>query len=420
VEKERLTNRQPPGQSLYYFSITMQLHKRLLLPQAYLTNFHNRVRNEDAMPLCSVVQQTSRAHKRAKIVNYTEVDIADPFDEADNDGFDVDMDGKGDYDGGDAGSEPGSPQAEGDENGTSNSGTGNAAVVNQDALPDLIDQPELLNIIKYPHIKETFMQSSVATPYRLNLSQPALTTTGSGSNAQYHNEEPIIIPIHFEIEDNGTIYSDFFTWNLNDVSLTPEEFASVYCADLNPTGHDDMSSFHQQVVSTIKDHIEEYEKVAAVKLPDFHAIINLTCNLNDKFYDDNFQWNLSDTTFTPEMFSEIVVSDLGLTRDFLPLLCYSLHDSVTKIKKEWLEGNLSLGDTTLLNDAAFGYLSGIRLDIDALGINWCPKVEILTPQEIQKREIEKERNLRRLKRESDRLTRRGRRRLDDLDTTLRI
>ncbi|SMN22626.1 similar to Saccharomyces cerevisiae YLR321C SFH1 Component of the RSC chromatin remodeling complex [Maudiozyma saulgeensis] len=399
----------------------MQLHKRLLLPQAYLSNFHNRVRNEEAIPLCSVVQQTSRAHKRAKIVNYTEVDIADPFDEAENDGFDVDMDGKGDYDTGDVGSQPGSPTTEGDENGGTNSTNGGTnATVHEETLPDLVDQPELLNIIKYPHIKETFMQSTVATPYRLNLPQSTVVAGTSGTNAQCHNEEPIIIPIHFEIEDNGTIYNDFFTWNLNDISLTPEEFASVYCADLNPTGHDDMSSLHQQVVSTIKEHIEEYEKVAAVKLPDFHAIINLTCNLNDKFYDDNFQWNLSDTMFTPEMFAEIVVADLGLTRDFLPLLCYSLYDSVTKIKKEWLDGNLSLGDTTLLNDAAFGYLSGIRLDIDGLGINWCPKVEILTPQEIQKREIEKERNLRRLKRESDRLTRRGRRRLDDLETTLRI
>ena len=37
-----------------------------------------------------------------------------------------------------------------------------------------------------------------------------------------------------------------------------------------------------------------------------------------------------------------------------------------------------------------------------------------------KREIEKERNLRRLKRETDRLSRRGRRRLDDLETTMRM
>lgn len=57
-------------------------------------------------------------------------------------------------------------------------------------------------------------------------------------------------------------------------------------------------------------------------------------------------------------------------------------------------------------------------------MNWAPiggpRVEILTKEEIQKREIEKERNLRRLKRETDRLSRRGRRRLDDLETTMRM
>ena len=401
----------------------MQSHKRLLLPQAYLTNFHNRVRNEESIPLCSVIQQTSRTHKRAKVVNYAEVEIADPFDEEDNDDFDMDNDKEGEYGSltKDANGNviSGSGLDETDEsNGTTNNnatGTGTGTNdVGQEVLPDLVEQPELLNIIKYPHIKETFMHSYIATPYRLNIPNVKTESTVSA--------EPIIIPIHFELEHNETTYSDFFTWNINDTTLTPEEFASVYCSDLNTTGHDDMSFLHQHVVSTIEEHIEEYEKVAAVKLPDFHAIINLTCNLNDKFYEDNFQWNLSDSSLTPEMFAEIVVSDLGLTRDFLPLLSYSLYDSVTKIKKEWLDGNISLGDsTTLMNDAAFGYLSGIRLDIDSLGVNWWPRVEILTPQEIQKREIEKERNLRRLKRESDRLTRRGgRRRLDDLETTMRI
>ena len=89
-----------------------------------------------------------------------------------------------------------------------------------------------------------------------------------------------------------------------------------------------------------------------------------------------------------------------------------------KIKKDWVDGHLIQDHVP--NDAAFGYLSGIRLDIDELGSNWCPRVEILTKEEIQKREIEKERNLRRLKRETDRLSRRGRRRLDDLETTMRM
>lgn len=420
----------------------MQSHQRLLLPQAYLTNFHNRVRNEEAIPIY-VAAQPTRAHKRARVVNYAEVDAADPFD-FDNDDDDEDMDegersgrsrrrggnggassGRDDsngmgFDSGNAesGAEGADEEHDGTTRGKSGSGSTSAPVaMGPESLPDLVEQPEMLGIVRYPRIKETFMQSTVAAPYRLAPLAPE----------EVHSvEEPIIVPVLLSLEHQGATISDFVTWNVNDPSLSIEDFATVYCRDLGfdaAAADSDSASaaaLHQQIVSTIREQLTEGAKVAAVKLPDVHAVVNLTCNLNDKFYEDNFQWNLSDNSLTPEQFAEVIVGDLGLTRDFLPLLAFSLHDSILKIKREWLEGNMALQETPIQNEAAFGYLSGIRLDVDELGINWCPRVEILTQQEIQKREIEKERNLRRLKRESDRLGRRGRRRMDDLESSLRI
>lgn len=428
---------------------TMQSHQRLLLPQAYLTNFHNRVRNEEAIPIY-VAAQPSRAHKRAKVVNYAEVDAADPFDfdnddESDDDSDDSDRAGRSrrrggaasgrddsngiDTDGGDGadGADGAAGEHDGAARGKSGHGSATAPIaMGPESLPDLVEQPEMLGIVRYPRIKETFMQSTVAAPYRL-APMDNTSSTASGNFPEPHTpDEPIIVPVLLSLEHQGATISDFLTWNVNDASLSIEDFATVYCRDLGfDAGAADSDSasaaaLHAQVVSAIREQLTEGAKVAAVKLPDVHAVVNLTCNLNDKFYEDNFQWNLSDSSLSPEMFAEVIVGDLGLTRDFLPLIAFSLHDSILKIKREWLEGNLALQETALQNEAAFGYLSGIRLDVDELGVNWCPRVEILTQQEIQKREIEKERNLRRLKRESDRLGRRGRRRMDDLESTLRI
>ena len=175
---------------------------------------------------------------------------------------------------------------------------------------------------------------------------------------------------------------------------------------------------HSQIVSSINEQLQEYETVAAVVVPDLQVIVNLTCSLDNRLYEDNFQWNLNDKSISPEKFAEIVVQDLGLPRDFMPAIAHAHHEYLLRVKKEWLEGHLN--QEHVPNGAAFGFLSGIRLDVDELGVSWCPKVEVLTQEEIQKREIEKERNLRRLKRESDRMHRRGRRRVDDLETTMRI
>ncbi|KAJ4168254.1 Chromatin structure remodeling complex protein sfh1 [Fusarium falciforme] len=55
-------------------------HQNQLIPQAYISNFYNRLTNEDdGIPIFTMAQQT-RQHKRAKVVNYAEYDN-DLFDE---------------------------------------------------------------------------------------------------------------------------------------------------------------------------------------------------------------------------------------------------------------------------------------------------------------------------------------------------
>lgn len=393
----------------------LQQHQQILLPQSYLTNFHNRIRNEDVAML--VTAQPTRGHKRAKVVNYAEFDndIFDDFsnlnngnNEAGENGGD-DEERSGSNNNGNTNSGNNDDNDDNDDNDNHGHGSGNSKSINNNKLPDIEEQDDQLSILKYPKIRETFLQSKIAVPYRLNL-------TMKEQIQDEKMEEPIIIPISLNVEHNGHTISDYFTWNINDHSITPDEFATIYLRDLDFTN---AQALHSQIVSSITEQIQEHETLAAMRVEnDLQVIINLTCNLENRFFEDNFQWNLNDSSLTPEAFAEIVTADLGLMRDFIPLIAHSLHESLLRVKKEWIEGHLN--QESVHNDAAFGYLAGIRLDIDELGANWCPRVEILTQEEIQRREIEKERNMRRLKRESDRLSRRGRRRLDDLETTMRI
>ncbi|AAS53375.1 AFR004Wp [Eremothecium gossypii ATCC 10895] len=380
-----------------------------LLPQAYLTNFHNRIRNED-VPLFITAAPT-RNHKRAKVVNYSEYDndlLLDDFIEQDQN----DDDEKVHSDNG---------KGEGEEVGHED------AVASNNNLPDLEQQDDPTGILRYPRIRETFLQSKIAVRYEQVLEagvggsgEAVGIAEDEGAGAYSSSSQPVVIPIRLNLEHNGHKIIDFFTWNLNDHSLTLEQFAQIYCQDLD-FAHN--LSLQNQIVAAINDQLQEYETLASVVVPDLHVIINLTCNLDSKLYEDNFEWNLNDQTLSPEQFAELVVQDLGLTREFMPAIAHALYESILKIKKDWLEGHLN--PEHVANGAAFGCLSGIRLDIDTLGSNWCPKVEVLSQWEIEKREIEKERNMRRLKRESakvdDRLARRrGKRRMDDLETTMRI
>ncbi|AET40564.1 Sfh1p Ecym_6181 [Eremothecium cymbalariae DBVPG len=380
-----------------------------LLPQAYLTNFHNRIRNED-VPMF-ITAQPSRNHKRAKVVNYSEYDndlLLDDFIEQDQNEEEDKVNGD-------------SAKGENEDQ------THEDAVSSNNNLPDLEQQEDATGILRYPRIRETFLQSKIVVPYEHvldngsnNISDMNVLADEDMNGGYSSLAQPIVIPIRLNLEHNGHKIIDFFTWNLNDHSTSPEQFALIYCQDLDFTHN---MSLQNQIVATINEQLQEYETLASVVVPDLHVIINLTCNLDSKLYEDNFEWNLNDDSLLPEQFAELVVQDLGLTREFMPAISHALYESILKVKKDWLEGHLN--NDHVPNGAAFGYVSGIRLDIDSLGANWCPKVEVLSQWEIEKREIEKERNMRRLKRESakveDRLARRrGKRRLDDLETTMRI
>ncbi|CAD0107375.1 unnamed protein product [Aureobasidium uvarum] len=158
---------------------------------------------------------------------------------------------------------------------------------------------------------------------------------------------------------------------------------------------------------------------SSVHNPDdaHRCIISLSINLMNRLYTDKFEWSLMHPAGFPEIFAKQTCADLGLSGEWVPALAHAIYEAVLKLKKDYCEANGTLlgvigsgvdawgqidneaaevhGDGSL----AIGEAAGWRFDNDDLGAEWQPRVEVLSKDEIEKREGDRERQIRRQRRE---------------------
>lgn len=149
----------------------------------------------------------------------------------------------------------------------------------------------------------------------------------------------------------------------------------------------------------------------------YRCIINLTINLGNQLYSDKFEWSLLHPSGTAEAFSKQTCADLGLTGEWVPAMTHAIYEATLRMKKEacesggvvsgWVGANALNPGADFPNDAAIsaaGERAGWRYDPEHLADEWEPKIEILSQEEIEKREGDRERQLRRLRRETARFS----------------
>ncbi|AEO55552.1 hypothetical protein MYCTH_59388 [Thermothelomyces thermophilus ATCC 42464] len=125
----------------------------------------------------------------------------------------------------------------------------------------------------------------------------------------------------------------------------------------------------------------------------YRCIINLNINLSSQVYTDKFEWSLLHPPGTAEIFAKQTCADLGLHGEWVPAMTHAIYEAVLKLKKEACEaGGLVAGW------AAAGGGAG-EFPNDA-----APKLETLSKEEIEKREGDRERQIRRLRRETARFS----------------
>lgn len=150
----------------------------------------------------------------------------------------------------------------------------------------------------------------------------------------------------------------------------------------------------------------------------YRCVISLSINLMNRLYTDKFEWSLLHPPGFPELFAKQTCADIGLSGEWVPALAHAIYEAVLKLKKEVCENGGSVlgvvgsgidawgqvdneaaevhGDGSL----AIGEGAGWRFDGEDLGAEWQPRVEVLSKEEIEKREGDRDRQLRRLRRET--------------------
>ncbi|CAL5874177.1 uncharacterized protein PFLUO_LOCUS8465 [Penicillium psychrofluorescens] len=141
----------------------------------------------------------------------------------------------------------------------------------------------------------------------------------------------------------------------------------------------------------------------------YRCLINLNINLQNKLYTDKFEWSLLHPPGLAEEFAKITCADLSLSGEWVSAIAHGIYEAVLRLKKEVCEsGGLVSGINGYGNEidnlAANGTEAGWRYDPETLADEWEPKVETLSKEEIERREGDRERQIRRLRRETARFS----------------
>ena len=136
----------------------------------------------------------------------------------------------------------------------------------------------------------------------------------------------------------------------------------------------------------------------------YRCILNIGFNLGNKLFTDKFEWNLLHKPGKVETFAKVTCADMGMGGEWVPAYTHAIYEAVLKLKKEVIEsgGMLSGGlvGEEIDNMSLEGQLAGWRYDPEHLCEEWAPKLEILSKEEIEKREGDRERQIRRQRREN--------------------
>lgn len=136
----------------------------------------------------------------------------------------------------------------------------------------------------------------------------------------------------------------------------------------------------------------------------YRCIITLNINILNQLYTDRFEWSLLHPPGVAEMFAKQTCADMGLSGEWVPAMTHAIYEAVLRLKKEACESGGLVGGGDIDNLALEGQEAGWRLDPEGLADEWEPKLEVLSKEEIEKRETERERQMRRLRRDNARFS----------------
>ena len=136
----------------------------------------------------------------------------------------------------------------------------------------------------------------------------------------------------------------------------------------------------------------------------YRCIIHFSIHFQNKLLSDRFEWSLLHPPGAAERLAKQTCMDKGLGGEWLPAVAHAIYESVLKLKKEACESGGLISAGEIDNLAIHGQEAGWRYDDEGFCEEWGAKIEELSKEEIEKREGDRERQIRRLRRETARFS----------------
>ncbi|KAG8781235.1 Chromatin structure remodeling complex protein sfh1 [Ceratobasidium sp. 428] len=162
------------------------------------------------------------------------------------------------------------------------------------------------------------------------------------------------------------------------------------------------------------DSDSDYETDTDVGEPDCRVIINLDLQISTHHLHDHIEWDLA-SPLTPEHFARVLCADTGLAGEAVPLVACALREALLKHTKDAVEAGLigpGTGDgrstelpptanTTTRKEIGSEPLRSVFRDWQDAE-EYFPRLELLSAEELERRAMERERAIRRMRRETQR------------------
>jgi chromatin structure-remodeling complex subunit SFH1 len=136
---------------------------------------------------------------------------------------------------------------------------------------------------------------------------------------------------------------------------------------------------------------------------DCRVVLQIDVQIGTKHLLDHIEWDLR-SSLTAEEFTKLFCADVGLTSEAIPMVAHAIHEEMLKHKKDVIEwGVLEGGGEWKSHAAGLGNawgrkgkgpkrMKGIWRDwAEIVSGDYAPRIEELTAEELERRELERER-----------------------------
>lgn len=208
-----------------------------------------------------------------------------------------------------------------------------------------------------------------------------------------------LVPIRIEIGENVR-YRDYFLININDRCFSPELIAEITLNDVNLFDVDLKSSMAQ----CIKDHLEDFSQIKQVESAhqDLRIIIYINITVNTTVLIDHFEWDIMCKENNPELFAEVLCSELNLPMEFKTAISHSIREQSLSHLKALLDIGYQFDGSPIadLDDTLASLFQRPVVEMRSLEDYdfFSPKINEITQEEMEREERDMDREARRRRR----------------------